>query len=75
MRAVCQPESVAIQGLEARAGRRTILGPVSMRVDEGEHVLIVGAVLFAIGLYVMKEAMEILREARLEKRRPFHRSP
>jgi len=34
--------AVAIQGLEVRAGRRTILGPVSMRVDEGEHVLIVG---------------------------------
>ncbi len=34
--------AVAIQGLEVRAGRRTILGPISLRVDEGEHVLIVG---------------------------------
>ncbi len=34
--------AVAIQGLEVRIGRRTILGPISMRVDEGEHVLITG---------------------------------
>lgn len=34
--------AIAIEGLEVRAGRKPILGPLDLEVAEGEHALVVG---------------------------------